>query len=335
MTDNNKVMRECRICGSGAEHPVWLAKDMMYGIDGEFLYFQCVECGCLQIEKVPDNLADYYPDQYYSFGKVSNRKLSEPYPAGVLRRMVRIIGTSRAPLLAALQKRIRFPVHHEWLRRADVRPRSMILDVGCGSGSLLVRMRKEGFINASGIDPFIEEDINYRTGLVIKKAAMDDIPESGHYDFIMLHHSLEHIPDQRNAFDQIARLLKPGGTALVRVPVSSSYAWKHYHMDWIQLDAPRHLFLHSEKSLGTIARKSGLSLIETVYDSLEFQFTSSELCRRGVPVPEHKEIIRDSGRSPFSSGQLDAWKNESRRLNDKREGDMACFYLEKERAIDK
>ena len=40
---------------------------MMLGTRDEFDYVQCGKCGCLQIEEVPDNLGEYYPQDYYSF----------------------------------------------------------------------------------------------------------------------------------------------------------------------------------------------------------------------------------------------------------------------------
>ncbi|MFN3786659.1 MAG: class I SAM-dependent methyltransferase, partial [Thiothrix sp.] len=58
---------QCRICGSTGEHRVYLAKEMMLGRRDEHRYFQCSACECLQIERIPENLAQYYPEDYYSY----------------------------------------------------------------------------------------------------------------------------------------------------------------------------------------------------------------------------------------------------------------------------
>ena len=58
---------QCRICGSEGEHRRYVAKEMMLGLRDEHRYFQCVDCDCLQIESIPANLADYYPENYYSY----------------------------------------------------------------------------------------------------------------------------------------------------------------------------------------------------------------------------------------------------------------------------
>lgn len=39
----------------------------MFGFGGEFIYFQCGRCGCLQTKAVPADLSRYYPPHYYSF----------------------------------------------------------------------------------------------------------------------------------------------------------------------------------------------------------------------------------------------------------------------------
>ena len=50
----------------------------MYGLPETFKYFQCGQCGCLQIARAPDDLVRYYGDQYYSFS-------SRPEPTGLKR----------------------------------------------------------------------------------------------------------------------------------------------------------------------------------------------------------------------------------------------------------
>src|SRR5436190_21957778 len=62
-------MNQCRICQNEAAHPVFNAREMMFGFRDEFTYFECARCGCVQIQEVPANLAKYYPDNYYSFQK--------------------------------------------------------------------------------------------------------------------------------------------------------------------------------------------------------------------------------------------------------------------------
>ena len=42
------------------------------------------------------------------------------------------------------------------------------------------------------------------------------------YDIVMAHHVLEHIPDDRQAMREMFRLLKPGGIALLSVPINAT-----------------------------------------------------------------------------------------------------------------
>src|SRR5690606_22016623 len=39
------------------------------------------------------------------------------------------------------------------------------------------------------------------------------------YDFVMASHVLEHVPDDRKALAEIRRILKPGGIAVLPVPI--------------------------------------------------------------------------------------------------------------------
>jgi len=51
-----------------------------------------------------------------------------------------------------------------------------------------------------------------------------DIPyEDNMFDFIMCTHVLEHIPDDNKAMEELYRVLKEGGRALINVPVNEAY----------------------------------------------------------------------------------------------------------------
>ena len=57
----------CRICANAADNQTFRCAEKMFGFGGEFIYFECGRCGCLQAQTVPADLSRYYPPHYYSF----------------------------------------------------------------------------------------------------------------------------------------------------------------------------------------------------------------------------------------------------------------------------
>lgn len=46
--------------------------------------------------------------------------------------------------------------------------------------------------------------------------------EDNHFDYVLCNHVLEHIPEDTNAMKEIFRVLKPGGSAILQVPISKN-----------------------------------------------------------------------------------------------------------------
>lgn len=317
-------MQACRICGNtdGLKH--YSVKEMMMGTHDQFDYFQCPSCGCLQISEIPANLGKYYPDNYYSY-RSKSKSLNYRLRSWVDRQrvMASLRGTST---VGSIVNRYSKPLEYiSWIKEIQLDFDSAILDIGCGQGRLLLRMLMGGFTNLTGVDPFIDKDISYYGKIRIHKQGLDAFSASKRkYDLIMLHHSLEHMPDQNQAFDSISRLLSPGGTALIRIPLADSYAWNHYRENWVQLDPPRHLYLHSRKSLGLLAEHHDFSVCNVVYDSAKFQFVGSELYLRDIALNSDKKT-----RDIFSKKQLEEFEIRAEELNSSSKGDQAIFYLKK------
>ena len=185
---------------------------------------------------------------------------------------------------------------------------------------LLYFLRRQGFRNLTGVDPYVKEDVEGEGVRIHKKEIMN---LEGCFDFIMLHHSFEHIENPKMVFASLQRLLKPNGNVLLRIPVSDSMAWIKYQVNWVQLDAPRHFFLHTVKSIKILAEEHGLRVADVVYDSTEFQFQASELYLKDVALVE---ALGNLG-SYFSADENAEFAAEAFKLNQDRQGDQACFYL--------
>jgi len=314
----------CRICGNAEGNQAFLPKEMMFGWREEFEYLECGRCGCLQIARIPEDLAKYYPsDGYYSYKPPKQKHV----PGWLLKlrheRTRYFLGefSLAGAALAMLSKR---PEHFDWLRgRASLDSR--ILDVGCGAGALLLKLQREGFRSLVGADSFLQADIDYGNGVRILKRGVGGL--DGQYDFIMLHHSFEHMPDPAAALRALASRLAPGGTLLLRIPVSDCHARRKYGLNWVAWDAPRHLHLHTVKSMRLLAAGAGMEISSIVHDSIGQQFTSSELYARGVPHVEHGKYRPGNGPDAFSQQEWDDFQAQAAALNLKGEGDAACFYL--------
>lgn len=296
----------------------------MLGLPDEFDYFQCASCGCLQIADPPADLERFYPTQYYSYGLPDEPRLLKRIDKGIRNRLAFHSGASS--LLSPLRGRFnRQPLHA--VGRTGVRRDSAILDVGCGAGSLLLSLAGMGFTSLTGVDPYIPHDLDHGNGVKILKRTIDEL--TGTWDLVMFNHSFEHVPDPAAAIGAVTRILNPGGVCLIRIPTVSSHAWEHYGVNWVQIDAPRHLFLHSVESMAILARRAGFEIADIAYDSSILQFYGSEQLLRGIPYLSEQSFAINRKGSIFSAAEIREFRRRSRQLNAERRGDQAAFFLRK------
>ncbi|MEE9303710.1 MAG: class I SAM-dependent methyltransferase [Thiotrichaceae bacterium] len=314
---------KCKICGNTENNDHYQAKEMMLGYRDLHDYFQCASCQCLQLETVPDNLPEYYPKDYYSYSDVG-------FPTGIkqflLARRDYYAATGKS-ILGAILSLANPEAKIATLRPAKINKHSAILDVGCGAGHLLYSLKEAGFKQVQGADPFNEADVEYKNNLKIIKQTIHEV--EGNWDLIMFHHSFEHVEDQLEVLQSVAKRLNEGGTCLIRVPTVSSWAWKNYGTDWVQLDAPRHLFLHSIKSMEYLAKQVDMKIDHVVYDSFAFQFWGSEQYKRDIALHDEKSYAVSVAASPFTKNHIAGYEERSTKLNKENQGDQACFYLSK------
>jgi SAM-dependent methyltransferase len=300
----------CSICGT-AHTRRWPVRELHFVTNDPFTYGECGDCGALELLDPPSNWDRYYPPEYYSFSPVARGGIKNAIR--VARNRLALGG--RGPV-ASLVKRFKPHAATSWLANTDTRRSSRILDVGCGAGDLLRDLAAGGFTSLLGVDRFIPRAIDHHDFSILK-GSIDDI--GGEFDLIMFHHSLEHMANPRDVLRAASERLAPDGWCIVRLPVVPCDAWERYREHWVQLEAPRHLFIHSIESLTRLGRDAGLSLESVDYDSTSFQFAVSELYRRGLPFDATDRV--------FSRAELRAFQHQAELLNAARRGDQATFYF--------
>ena len=84
--------------------------------------------------------------------------------------------------------------------------------------------------------------------------------EPNSFDIINVSHVIEHVPHPRQLFSELAKVLKPGGTLIIKTPNSKAFGRKLFGTNWFPDDIPRHIYLYSEKNLRQIGDLCGLHL---------------------------------------------------------------------------
>jgi SAM-dependent methyltransferase len=322
-------MFECRVCKDLSAHKkTYLVKEMFFGTGEAFLYFECPNCGTLQLTELPTDMSVYYPPDYYSYKKPKHDGTASSFKKFYKKRwFLHATGEKRTLIGAFVARRRGVPKFAQWLTKLDADFENSILDIGCGSGSLISKMQQAGFENVRGIDPYLPSDVVYKGGLRIEKCRVAET--TGTYDIIMLHHAFEHMPDPVETFKHLNRLLNRQGRLLIRIPVADCWAWHTYRTHWVQLDAPRHLFLHTRKSMRILGSYTSLHLYDVFHDSTAFQFWGSEQYRSGIPMFDDTSYQVNPQRSIFEPAEIKAFEQKAEALNRAGQGDQACFYYRK------
>ena len=312
-------MGNCKICGNGKNNRSFTAREMMRGTRVEFDYLECSACMCVQIINVPADMTDYYSNSSYgSF--IEPKKPSFKKRLRIIRNKYAICG--KGGLLGYLLNRV-VPLTVDYCIINDyANANSRILDVGCGAGVYINDLRDIGFMNVSGIDPFLEKELVYDNGVVIRKMFLEQITEK--YDVILSHHSFEHVPLPLETLTSIKKLLRPDGVCLLTIPVAEDL-YRQYGKDCYLIQAPQHFFLYSIKSIAAMAKKVDLRVEKMIQDATTTSnwYKYSELWRRDISCNEAFVNLNKN----FTHKERAEFSRTERTLNRQGKGDNVTFVL--------
>ena len=303
---------------------------MLFGTREQFAYLHCGSCGVLWLNAPPEDLSPYYPPNYHT-AKDQPRLEAEGHVPALLRgqltarrlfgghslggALARRFGLEPGPDVGA----VRSIVRAARLRSFD----DPILDVGCGPvPERLWQLWRAGFRQLLGVDPMIAHDVT--DGIPVRRATVHDV--DGAFALITFHHSFEHVRDPRETLIAARRLLRPGGALVIRTPVMGTWFWETYGANWWELDPPRHLFVHTRRSLEILATDAGLILERVDYESTFLEILASDQIARDIPWRDPASCSGDLAASDLQP-VIAAAGRMAKRLNAERRGGRASFVF--------
>lgn len=136
--------------------------------------------------------------------------------------------------------------------------RGRMLDVHCGDGTTLLRMREHGW-DAEGVEPDLRaveaaraRGLRVAHGTLAAQGYPDD-----HFEAVALSHVVEQVHDPRAEIEECFRVLAPGGRLVIETPNAAALSRQVLGAHWRGLEPPRHLQVFTMAALARLARGCG------------------------------------------------------------------------------
>jgi SAM-dependent methyltransferase len=134
-----------------------------------------------------------------------------------------------------------------------------LLDVGCGSGTLLGLLKQRGF-RGMGVDFSAEAakvaEAENGVRVVVGSLGEAAFPDQS-FDVVTLFHVMEHVTNPREVLAEVFRILRPNGAIVLQVPNIDSWQFKLFGAKWYGLDIPRHVIDYSKDAILRLLTNSG------------------------------------------------------------------------------
>ena len=263
-----KVQRAaaCHLCGTEGQILYGGLCDRIFGAPGKWDLKKCPhpECGLIWLDPMPTEAdihkvyAVYYTHQA-PVGEIANVGVWRILLKKVLR--VRKLAYYRLLHLTGIDQ-ARFNVATMYL--ANNKP-GKLLEVGCGNGAFLHRMRSLGWeVQGVEVDPQAAKIAERVLGIPVDAGPLE---AAGYpcacFDAVTMNHVIEHVHRPVDLLRECKRVLKPGGHLVVVTPNVKSLGHIRYKRNWRGLEPPRHLHLFFQSTLENSAKKAGFQKIET------------------------------------------------------------------------
>jgi 2-polyprenyl-3-methyl-5-hydroxy-6-metoxy-1,4-benzoquinol methylase len=265
---------QCALCGGQGVVAYSGLDDRLFGATGTWNLKQCSEstCGLFWLDPMPltEDLWKAYLKYYTHSARESGQSTS--LPRRIYRRLKRGYQSVRYGYDAGSNASITrlfgrlmylLPIHRteadEEVRRLPALRGGRVLDVGCGTGEWMVKMRELGW-QVEGND-FDENAVKVANGLGLSarlgSLEQQQYPDAS-FDAVVLNHVIEHVPDPIATIRECARILKPDGRLLVFTPNQDSYGRKVFGKAWRGLEPPRHLHIFNPASMSRLLKAGGI-----------------------------------------------------------------------------
>jgi 2-polyprenyl-3-methyl-5-hydroxy-6-metoxy-1,4-benzoquinol methylase len=256
----------CYLCGAEGHLLYRRMRDRLFNAPGEWNFRKCPAAGCglVWLDPIPTE-ADI-PKLYstYYTHQVNASKIGKIPFKRILSNKFRAAHKRGYHLLLHLTNLHGERFNVETMYLAHHRP-GRLLEVGCGNGAFLARMRSRGWqVQGVEVDPtaanIAEETLGLRVYVGTLEAANY---ASASFDALTMKHVIEHASDPVGLLKECHRIVKPGGELILATPNIDGIGHRRFQQNWRDLDPPRHLHLFSRLSLENVARKAGFYMVET------------------------------------------------------------------------
>jgi ubiquinone/menaquinone biosynthesis C-methylase UbiE len=216
----------CPVCGSEQIALVLKCKD--YTVSEEiFEIWGCAVCKLRFTQHVPgqEAIGPYYQSDTY----ISHSDTEK----GLINKLYKLARNYTLGWKVA--------VVHRYVQNEGKRGR--LLDIGAGTGTFVHHATKSNW-DALGLEPDAGarkiSSEKYHTELA-EAEKLFTLP-SNQFDVVTMWHVLEHVHQLHEYMEEIRRVLKANGTALIALPNYTSRDAAYYGADWAAYDVPRHLY---------------------------------------------------------------------------------------------
>lgn len=248
-----EMQPHCYLCGSEGQPLHRNRDDYLFGAPGAWHFKHCVNADCglvwLDPRPTPDEIGKAYR-QYYTHNEANAAR-----PSRIARLLRAMLHGGSVRLLGLQAERKRYKRMY-----LDDVPTGRLLEVGCGNGKRLARLRALGWdVTGQEIDPLAAAYVRREKGIDVHLGPLETMPETEQYDAVLLSHVIEHVHDPVALLNHCHRLLRKGGVLMMLTPNAESLGHRKFGGGWRGLEPPRHLHLLTCRTLTQLLHKAGFA----------------------------------------------------------------------------